>query len=65
MTSGIDKLSAARALDLVREGLLRKGAPEQLPERLLVVDAERQGATLIEGGAPSGPHGERVVFETV
>ena len=33
MTSGIDKLSAARALDLVREGLLRKGAPEQLPER--------------------------------
>ena len=52
MTSGIDKLSAARALDLVREGLLRKGAPEQLPERLLVVDAERQVATLIEGGAP-------------
>jgi UDP-N-acetylmuramate--alanine ligase len=52
VTSGIDKLSAARALDLVREGLVRKGAPEQLPERLLVVDAERQVATLIEGGAP-------------
>ena len=52
MTSGIDKLSAARALDLVREGLLRKGAPEQLPERLLVVDAERQVATLIEDGTP-------------
>jgi UDP-N-acetylmuramate--L-alanine ligase len=50
--SSIDKLSAARALELVREGLLRKGAPGEMPERLLVVDAERQIATLIEGGTP-------------
>jgi UDP-N-acetylmuramate--L-alanine ligase len=52
VTSGIDKLSSARALELVREGLMRKGAPAEMPGRMLVVDAERQVATLIEGGAP-------------
>jgi UDP-N-acetylmuramate-alanine ligase len=38
----------ARALDLAQSGLARPGAPPALPERLLVVDAERQVATLIE-----------------
>ena len=52
MTSSLDKLSAARALELVREGLARVGAPPEMPERMLVVDAERQVATLIEGGTP-------------
>jgi UDP-N-acetylmuramate--L-alanine ligase len=52
VTSGIDKLSSDRALELVREGLTRKGAPAAIPERMLVVDAERQAATLIEGGRP-------------
>jgi len=48
----LDKLSSARALELLREGLTRPGAPGVLPERLLVVDVERQVATLIEGGTP-------------
>jgi UDP-N-acetylmuramate--alanine ligase len=52
VTSGLDKLSSDRALELVREGLTRKGAPAALPERMLVVDAERQVATLIESGIP-------------
>ncbi len=52
MTSGIDKLSSDRALELVREGLTRRGAPASIPERMLVVDAERQVATLIESGVP-------------
>jgi UDP-N-acetylmuramate-alanine ligase len=38
----------ARALDLAQSGLARPGAPPALPDRLLVVDAERQVATLIE-----------------
>jgi UDP-N-acetylmuramate-alanine ligase len=38
----------ARALDLAQSGLARPGAPPALPNRLLVVDAERQVATLIE-----------------
>jgi UDP-N-acetylmuramate--L-alanine ligase len=50
--SGIDKLSSDRALDLIREGLTRKGAPAAIPGRMLVVDAERQVATLIESGSP-------------
>jgi UDP-N-acetylmuramate--alanine ligase len=40
--------NAARALDLARAGLARPGAPAKLPDRLLVVDVERQVATLIE-----------------
>ncbi len=52
MTSSIDKLSAARALELAHAGLTRQGAPAAFPERLLVVDAERQVATWIEGGVP-------------
>jgi UDP-N-acetylmuramate--alanine ligase len=43
---------AARALELARAALARPGAPEQLPERLLVVDAERQTAVWFESGAP-------------
>jgi UDP-N-acetylmuramate--alanine ligase len=42
--------NSARALDLVRQGLSRPGAPASLPERLLVVDAERQVATLFQSG---------------
>ena len=41
--------NTARALELARNGLSRPGAPSALPGRLLVVDAERQLATLIEG----------------
>ena len=52
MTASLDKLSAARALDLARDGLSRQGAPASLPDRLLVVDAERQVATWLEGGKP-------------
>ncbi len=40
--------NAARALDLARRGLSRPGAPADLPDRLLVIDVERQVATLIE-----------------
>ena len=42
--------NAARALDLAQSGLSRPGAPSALPDRLLVVDVERQAATLIEAG---------------
>jgi UDP-N-acetylmuramate--L-alanine ligase len=42
--------NSARALDLARRGLSRPGAPAALPERMLVVDAERQIATLFESG---------------
>ena len=42
---------SARALDLARQGLSRYGAPAALPERLLVVDAERQLALWLEAGA--------------
>ncbi len=52
MTS-LDKLSSARALELLSEGLKRPGAPAKLSERVLVVDAERQVATLIENGTPA------------
>ena len=50
MSPSIDPILAARALDLARAGLSRPGAPAELPERLLVVDAERQLATWIEAG---------------
>jgi UDP-N-acetylmuramate--alanine ligase len=42
--------NSTRALDLARQGLSRPGAPAALPERLLVVDAERQVATWFERG---------------
>jgi UDP-N-acetylmuramate--alanine ligase len=42
---------STRALELARQGLLRHGAPSALPDRLLVVDAERQLAIWIEAGA--------------
>jgi UDP-N-acetylmuramate-alanine ligase len=48
----IDPITAARALALAREGLARPGAPLALPARLLVVDAERQIAILIEDEEP-------------
>ena len=41
--------NTARARELARNGLSRPGAPAAFPGRLLVVDAERQLATLIEG----------------
>jgi UDP-N-acetylmuramate--L-alanine ligase len=47
-----DPSLAARALELARAGLSRPGAPESLPERLLVVDAERQAAVWLESGMP-------------
>ena len=44
MTDPTDQKSVARALELARAGLSRPGAPSALPERLHVVDAERQVA---------------------
>ena len=52
MTVPPDPSLAARALELARAGLARPGAPEQFPERLLVVDAERQAAVWLESGMP-------------
>ena len=49
MTAPIES-NSARALELARQGLARPGAPSALPERLLVVDVERQLATWFEGG---------------
>ena len=49
MTAPSDQ-NSARALDLARQALSRSGAPAALPERLLVVDAERQVATYFESG---------------
>jgi UDP-N-acetylmuramate--L-alanine ligase len=46
----LDSLTATRAIELAREGLARPGAPAELPDRLLVVDAERQAAIWLEGG---------------
>jgi len=42
--------NAVRALDLARSCLSRPGAPSELPERLLLVDVERQVATWLEAG---------------
>ncbi len=39
-----------RALELAEAALARPGAPPALPDRLLVVDVERQTATLIDAG---------------
>jgi len=49
VTASIDQASAARALYLAQRDLSRSGAPASLPERLLVVDVERQRATLLDG----------------
>jgi UDP-N-acetylmuramate--alanine ligase len=49
VTAPIDS-NSARAIELAREGLSRVGAPDALPERLLVVDAERQIATWFAAG---------------
>ena len=54
MTSPVDPSLAARALDLARAALARRGAPSELPSRLLVVDVERQRAILLEGGEARG-----------
>ena len=50
VTPPLDTLTATRALELARQGLERSGAPPELPPRLIVVDVERQRATLIEAG---------------
>ena len=49
MTPSAD--ASSRAIDLAQRALARAGGPSALPERLLVVDVERQLATLLEGGA--------------
>ena len=49
MTALSDQIST-RALDLARQGLSRTGAPAALPERLLVIDSERQVAIWLEAG---------------
>lgn len=48
MTDLFDSNSGARALELARRALERRGAPAGLPSRLLVVDVERQSAAWIE-----------------
>ena len=50
MTPPIPAISA-RALALFETALKRPGAPDAAPERLFVVDVERQTGTLVEGGA--------------
>lgn len=54
MTASPDSPLTTRALDLARRGLGRPGAPAELPERLLVIDAERQLAIWLEGGKAAG-----------
>jgi UDP-N-acetylmuramate--alanine ligase len=51
MTAPIDPNLAARALGLARAALARRGAPPELPSRLLVVDVERQRVVWLENGA--------------
>ncbi|HML91538.1 L,D-transpeptidase family protein [Methyloceanibacter sp.] len=50
MTPPIPAISA-RALALFETALKRPGAPDAAPERLFVVDVERQTGTLVEDGA--------------
>jgi len=50
VTSPLDSILAGRAFALARGGLSRPGAPSELPQRLLVVDVERQMAVWLEGG---------------
>jgi len=67
-------LISSRALALARAALSRRGAPPELPGRLLVVDVARQTATLIEDGraveawpvstARNGIGGEENSFKT-
>ncbi len=54
MTASPDPSLAARALDLARRGLTRRGAPAELPGRLLVIDTERQLAVWLEDGKATG-----------
>ena len=49
MTQPSDLISL-RALDLAKAALARPGAPPALPDRLLVVDVERQTATWLDAG---------------
>jgi UDP-N-acetylmuramate--L-alanine ligase len=50
VTTPPDPSLAARAIELASAGLARPGAPAALPERLLVVDAERQIAIWLQSG---------------
>ena len=50
VTASPDPSLTARALDFARRGLARPGAPSELPDRLLVVDTERQLAVRLEDG---------------
>ena len=52
VTSPLDPNAAARAAELARAGLMRAGAPTDLPPRLFVVDAERQSGIWFEDGQP-------------
>ena len=52
VTRPLDSLTHDRALELARTGLARPGAPHALPARIVLVDVERQRATLIEDGKP-------------
>ena len=53
VTRPLDSLTLDRALELARTGLARPGAPQELPARVVLVDVERQRATLIEDGKPA------------
>ena len=67
-------LISERTLALAHESLSRAGAPEAMPERLLVVDVERQTATWLDAGsavaawpvstARNGVGGEENSFKT-
>ena len=50
--TAVDPITAARARELAQEGLARPGAPPAFPDRLLVVDAERQLAVMIAERTP-------------
>jgi UDP-N-acetylmuramate--alanine ligase len=52
VTHRLDSALAARALELARAALSRPGAPVEVPQRLLVVDVERQRAIWLEQGEP-------------
>jgi UDP-N-acetylmuramate--alanine ligase len=46
----VDPILAARAIELARAALARRGAPPECPNRLLVVDVEHQRAIWLEDG---------------
>ena len=52
VTTPLDPANAARARALALAALARPGAPLELPQRLLVVDVERQSANWFERGEP-------------